>query len=498
MTALVQSRAGRQLAIAVPPAEHAYWTSIASHLDGFAVFAAETQASGDLVLTDCGRDDETREPTFFALACVDPANARHLQTLKGEAALAAFWKGTDIVSIDSRKLETVQQRLLQALCAYMGPLCRLASEQALALSATRRDYERLHDRFSTLESYIQRAGVGLMRERAFIEPDMSFTGETVFVEGAGRLRQLLPVSSKGLCALELLTRVRPHAAEIALRAFLFLGDDARPAAAWRLRLPAAIEDTSEWQALRLDRAIDGVPRNVWLEVEIEGGGQGALQFAVARPLANPDYCLHDVEGALVAKRPLALRLWEAPPGLATPRIRDLSLVGSERLAPEGGRRVPGVLLRQVKPYYPPGFEPGFAAVAYQPDSDSILVHPPDSGVCAGLLEQLAPRHSLSVSARVMLAHDESNPVEFALAVLDPARRGGGVWHEFPQFANLVAWSGWRGVRAGNRHQLTVALTPEPDVDKPLLSLVLMTRMADEQANGFAWAWFTDILIEECS
>ena len=41
-----------------------------------------------------------------------------------------------------------------------------------------------------------------------------------------------------------------------------------------------------------------------------------------------------------------------------------------------------------------------------------------------------------------------------------------------------------------------ALTPEPDTDNPLLSLVLMTRMAGDQSNGFAWAWFTDILIDE--
>ena len=71
------------------------------------------------------------------------------------------------------------------------------------------------------------------------------------------------------------------------------------------------------------------------------------------------------------------------------------------------------------------------------------------------------RRRRSASARRRLwATRNSQPVEFALAVLDADESdglAGEAWSEFRPLCKPLAWSGWRGVECLNSHQLTVVM-----------------------------------------
>jgi hypothetical protein len=263
---------------------------------------------------------------------------------------------------------------------------------------------------------------------------------------------------------------------------------------WTLLPQASAVGDVRWYSLELPRALDGIARSVVLELELEGLPLRSVAYGAAKFMPNMAYCLYDATSKKpIANRPLAMRLWEAPPGLLTPRARNA------RLTPDlgaGGYRLAGSTLQKVTASFPDGWRPEFEAITYLSDEDAILVHPARSGISAGLLEGVIPRHCISVSAIAFLAHGLAQPVEFAIALMDPTLTPSAIWSECPRFCNVVAWSGWRTVGPDQRNQLTLLLSGNVSGATSPLSLVLMTRMASANNNSsFAWARFTDIQIE---
>jgi hypothetical protein len=491
-------RLSGQLSVAVPPEETDFWSSLKGFPEDVAIYAVDLNESNDLRIVDCGNGDHRRDPIFFALSCVDPSNAPALDALKNNPDLRNYFGNSIVSPIRGREPRAVLAGVLKCLSDYVAPLTHFASEQVLALSTTRQEYERLHLRFSALESYIQRAGISLVRERCFVEADLAAGGKLITAEGSETpYRQILPVASKGLCALDILIRFINAPADASVSVRLFLGDAGTPAAEWMISAQQAADSGDGWYSLAMSRAIEGISKSAILEIACVGLDPSQVAFGLSKLVANPDYCLKDATtGTAVVNRALAIRIWEAPPGILVPAGRNVQLSPARAKAPQGPRRLPGPSLTRIRPVYLNGWVPDFDAVSYMAHEDHILVHPPASGPCAGVIDRAVPRASASVSATAFIAHSSAKPVEFALAVLDPELDEDEPWQECPHFSNVVAWSGWRGVAPGQQHQLTVPLSPEDDGGASALSLILMTRMEGDAPNSFAWARFKDILIEE--
>jgi hypothetical protein len=361
----------------------------------------------------------------------------------------------------------------------------------------RRDYERVHQRFSTLESFIQRSASHATRERMLISPDRRSDGEFVTIEvGTAPLRQLLPIASKGLCCIDIYlafgkSRVAPR-----LRAALFVADAVEPEAEWLVPAPERTDRQGRWYSLGLDRSLDGIPATAGLVLSVDGPRDASVHVAVGGIVSNEAYCARDAASASpIADRPIAMRLWEAPPGLLTPRAGNLTLSEPRRSGAAPGGRLPAISLQQVRELRHESWQPDFRPVSYLAGDEAISVHPPDQGACGAVLDQVIPRGALSVSATAFIAHEASNPVEFAMAVVEPSK-GAHVGPDLqPDMKGVVAWSGWRSVTSQERHQLTVLLGPSHDLESDNASLIMLTRMEKSAPNFFAWARFADVTIE---
>ncbi len=474
------------------------WMKHKDLLKHIRVCAVELNETGDLVVTELSQDEHEANPTFFSLACFNPRNRAFLENLATAPEYRQYFANASVHQVPEAPLE-LAAGLFAAASSYIAPLVRFSSEQALALSALRREYERVHLRFSALESHMQSLGTGSVRERLFIPPDRTRIGEAALADvSGGRFRQVLPVSSKGLCCLDVYVRFKAGETGAQLRAALFIGDAREPEVSWVVSPSPAAPAEGRWYSLTLNRSLEGVPRTVALELDASTAKGSSVFVAVGGLLANGAYCLRDLtDEHAVGSRPLAMRLWEAPPGLLVPRAGNLTLCEPRLDIQPATVRLPATSLQHVRELPNGDWKPDFRPVGFIEAEDCIGVHPPHEGVCSAVLDDVVPRGALSVSATAFVAHDASAPVEFALAVTEAIVDRDLPW-EFAPDARVLAWSGWRAVMPPERQQLTVPLGPEIESTGGPLSLVMLTRMKDGALNSFAWARFADVIVEAAS
>ncbi|MFG1411945.1 DUF6212 domain-containing protein [Xanthobacter sp. VTT E-85241] len=486
------------LAIAVPPAEHAFWAKFKYLKDHFAIYSASVSADGDLVLSDCIGTDVARNPVFVALISQKSANVNFIKELKANARLRNYFNNAAVVDLgDIDDVRGILVQILGVVSGFLNPLAAYALEQAHALSASRKDFEVQHLKFSALETYIQQAGVKLVRQRMFVAPDRLTNGSAMVVDvAASAIRQLLPVSSKGVCAIDLLVRFSGGETGGSLKAALYLGDSAEAHATWVIPIPDVVGQKEDWITLSLPQALDGMSRSAILHLEVQGGSSSAVSLGASRIIANERYCPYGAgSGHVVGNRPIAMRIWQAPPGFITPRLPNVVLAEALPTAVETSCRVPPTSLQRVEMLLTAAELPNFAEVVFHSGEEQITVHPPQKGICIGVLKDLVPAAAMSVSAKGFVASERAQPVEFALVVAEADQAAGVPWSEVPQLTNVVDWSGWRAVAPTQPHQLSVFLTPEERSGHPPRTLFLLTRMEQNRSNAFAWARFYDVEIE---
>jgi hypothetical protein len=481
-----------RLCVVVPESEQRFWASFRMP-DSFSAYTAKVEADGNLVLANFGADDQGREPVCFCLCCVDAANVAFLASLKSNRDFYHYFSNAEIVCTHSIDYLKVLFEVLHSLGKYVDPLVGFATEQALALSAARRAYDEVHYRFSALETYFRWSGAALSKERKFIAPDEVSKGVLSTIKCVSPLRQILPVSSLGLCAIALHAQTSAAGdAPQACRIRLFLGDASQPVGDWTLDLRQA-EPNQPWRSFALPAALSGIPRSAFIEVEALGEAAEHVALALGPVVANPEYCVMDGRShAPATNRPLAMRLWGAPPGVSITHGLPVHLSAQSTPAP-GPYRLQASSMRSVEALAGvDGFD--FDPVIFNSDDDSILVHPPAQGICAGVLRRIVPAGAISVSATGFVASADSEPVEFAIALVDDKTAAGRRWSEFEQAPEPIVWSGWRTIAHPDRHQMSVYMPGEAQAPTPL-SLMMLTRMKHESGNAFAWARFTDIVIE---
>src|SRR4051794_37587167 len=184
-----ESQAG-QLCIGIPKGDLRHWANGAGLPQNISVCTVEANETGDLVVGDVVRGDTGDRLIFFCLAYADQSGRAAMVSLVEAPELRQYFHNTEVIEIEPAGPDRLA-RLLRALANHLAPLACHAADQALALAYVRRDYERVHQRFSTLESFIQRSASHATRERMLISPDRRSDGEFVTIEvGTAPLRQL--------------------------------------------------------------------------------------------------------------------------------------------------------------------------------------------------------------------------------------------------------------------------------------------------------------------
>ena len=318
-----------QLAIAVHTSEEAFWLKCSFIPANLAVYTAYCDASGDLVLMDCGKEVSKKEPLFFALVCINPRYLADLEALKANEAVWRHFAQAAVFCVGASTPKEILAAILSELATYAGRVANYAADQVFALSAMRRDYENLHLRFSALKSYVQRSGARLVCERMFIPPALTHEGQPLLVEPPeGASVQTLPVGSKGLCAIDLF--VRFGAGSIgSVQVALLLGDGKKPVTIWTIKPEDQRISAGGWHSLALACAIEGINKAASLQIDLQGIEPRQVSFGVSKLNPNRAHCWSSVEsGQPIVDRPLSLRIWEAPPGLRVPTFPISAWVGA--------------------------------------------------------------------------------------------------------------------------------------------------------------------------
>jgi hypothetical protein len=159
-------------------------------------------------------------------------------------------------------------------------------------------------------------------------------------------------------------------------------------------------------------------------------------------------------------------------------------------------RMPAPVLGKVRSGSDDSWAGGFDPVAFDGDDEAICIHPPSDGVTVGILDRAVAQNARSVSATAYIANEQSEPIEFALAVVESGTESPG--RLMSPADKAVAWSGWTRVIPGTRRRLTALLEDEGEqhsIDRRPLTLALITKMAEGHTNSFAWARIADVTVE---
>ena len=303
-----------QLAIAVHPGEEAFWLTFPFLPSNLAVYTADCDASGDLILMDCGKVGSKKEPLFFALVCINPRYIVDLKALKANEAVYRHFARAKAFCVGAADPTAILAVILAELGSFTGRIANYAADNVFALSAMRRDYENLHLRFSALESYLQRSGAQLVRERLFIPPALSLDGSLLVEAAEGSSFQILPVGSKGLCAIDIfVTFIDCGLEEGSVQVSLLLGDGKEPVTTWTIKPEGAKPSAGDWRSLALACAIEGINKTAILKIELQGLEPSKVKFGVSKLNPNRDYCSGRVSKAA---NPLSIGRWPCNMGSA--------------------------------------------------------------------------------------------------------------------------------------------------------------------------------------
>jgi hypothetical protein len=407
--------------------------------------------------------------------------------LKAAHHLFGLWSAFDLPEpVILPTLESADRFIPELVASVFGRLKTYAdhvTRLSRELFRLRVAHEDTMNAFAKLERFVSEANVQPCRLSFEHEP-----ADGVFVCGARVLRQVLPVSSFGLSAVEIFVG---RGALNGILVELCSREDHEVHEVWRL---GADDLDVGWIVLPLKGGLGGRQRTPEIVLRPLSGtgllpdvGLGAPQvleaFRVSADIEN---------GVEVLPRSLALRTWSGLPGVRPPALteRTAQARGAQAATTTELAMPLSVLRRAVmrSTHWHPEFQP----VGWLDDLRALEVHPPPRGSICAEIEGFDPGASAArLSVRGVLRSSESMPVEFAMGFAPGINNGFGamladLWsleaHEDLYF------SGWR-----------VAIHDRPalvQVDLPsgleAGSLFLATRMEDGQVNAFAWACFQDL------
>ncbi|WP_203076102.1 DUF6212 domain-containing protein [Falsiroseomonas ponticola] len=242
----------------------------------------------------------------------------------------------------------------------------------------------------------------------------------------GALTQLLPIASRGVSAIALHLEAAPAAPDAVLVVRLTSLEDGQDRAAWRL--PAA-RLSAGWQVLGLERALTGLSRTLRLSVEVPEGTL-ALSLGGNQPL--PAFRVSGEDGAALAPRSLAFRVWTGLPGVMPPVTGIDHAEGADDLG-QGWEEVP------ILPEAIELSRDGATALRRALDDDSLPCDPARAGLTLGRMAGALPAGTLVAQATGRVLGGGEEAVEFALATAATAAEALGL---AGQPTPAIGWSGW--------------------------------------------------------
>jgi hypothetical protein len=217
-----------------------------------------------------------------------------------------------------------------------------------------------------------------------------------------------------------------------------------------------------------------------LELSLVGAEPLDLLPGLAAPTPLADESA-DIVGVGPAGRPLAMQVWCGIAGLRYPRHVTAQPAPGGTQAARETLSVPAEVMATLVPFSAAGPDLGFAPVAYEAASQSMLVHPLGRSPTVAKLPGVRVSRLKSVSAVVQLRRADARPTDFAILAVDAAARP-------PRVEDLNDGLNWLALRGGEWGEVNCELA-EP-LSNPV-DIYLMTRNRTADYN-FSWAFFRGV------
>ncbi len=429
-------------------------------------------------------------PTFcLALLATSIAGRRQLE------ALQEVWSGGGEGFLPSPTLiDLADGPVAAALAAHrtlFGAIVTTSAASAARLLGLQRQYtafrvvhDQLQNAFDTVENFLSRSLLPPTWLAFACEPSETAVGPQR-TNPAFQLRQLLPLPSQGLAALELhATRADPDA-KGKLTVSAVTCEDGRTLGEWGIPYETIPDG---WMFLDFPE-IDIMPRQsveltaIW---DTKAGRPPKLSLTNVQLVPESRVRIAGED----RQRSLALRLHLGLPG--SRRVVHPFHIGVMRqphISRLGRRLAPGVLRRFSEIDAAPDREP---LVRFIEDSVAIEVRSVSGAMTVAKLPAALPPAARRLSATIRTEGPAGPLVEYALLALDPAGSHEPILTEGLLNGQPGGFSGWLSIHPDFATQIHLNLT-QPAIMP--LDLYLATRLAEGQAAEVAQARWLEFVVD---
>ena len=335
----------------------------------------------------------------------------------------------------------------------------------------RKLHEDMQNAFSTVEAYLSKAKLPPI-QLAFDTPLTDKSVEPFEINNSHSLilKQLLPVSSRGLAAIELhIARTDPEARGdliVSLKAC----EDKTANTVWQIPYQQL---SPGWRGLDLPHIDLGRKRDVELIVEWQTkiGSAPSLSLSKQQPILES----RAYNDEITLENSLAIRIWQGLPG--TRKVTSPYLQKTQSKLGYLGQRAMATA-REVTPNLPTD---AFEHIQVLDNGAKILTHPRADGTATiAMLPYCFPATANRLTASVITNHEAAGTIEYAIAVIKPEVEPKQAFsHSLAE-----AFSDWIAIEANTPREITLDLACPVAIN---CHIVIAARFPQNSPSDFAWA-----------
>ena len=353
---------------------------------------------------------------------------------------------------------------------------RIATLQRQYL-ALRKLHEDTQNAFSTVEAYLSKAKLPPI-QLAFDTPIINKAIEPFEVNNSNSLilKQLLPLSSQGLAAIELHISRQYSEARGDLIVSLKACEDSSVNTVWKVPYQNL---SPGWLGLDLPQIELGRKRDVELIIEWQTriGPSPNLSLSKQQPILES----RAYNDTMTLEHSLAIRLWQGLPGtrkVTSPYLISTNQQGQTQpqLGDLGQRAMASAC--EVTPNLPTD---NFKHVQIFDRGARIMTHPRADGTATiAMLPYCFPATANRLTASVITNHEAAGTIEYAMAIIEPeVEPKQALNHDL-----ALAFSNWIAVEPNTPRELTLDLAHSVDRN---CHIVIAAKFPQDSPSDFAWA-----------
>lgn len=345
-------------------------------------------------------------------------------------------------------------------------------------------HEEMQNAFATVEEYLSQAKLPPV-QLAFDTQTTDQTVDPTTISGSNSaiLHQLLPLSSRGLAAIEL--HIAKHSPQAVgdLKISLKACEDVSNLAVWKIPYSHL---SPGWFGLDLPNINLGRKRDVELitEWQTKIGPAPSLSLTKKQPILESKA----YNSSITLDNSLAIRIWQGLPGtrkVANPYLvvtvepdQDLNALPS--LGYLGQKAM--TRLQEVTPNLP---TEDFEHIQILKEGAKVMTHPRIDGTpTIAMLPYCFPPSANHLTASVITDHPEAGVIEYAIAIIDPETDPKtALDHNIAQ-----GFSGWIAVEPNVHRKIPLDLGDDMSQHA---HIVIATRMIPGNPIDFAWSHWLD-------